>query len=321
LSRAKKISETRKSLTDADGAASVQDGNALTPLAERFNGAQSKLSASRQQLLRAILEDHDETYFLSSRELAERYGVDAATIVRTIQALGYKKFADFAADLRRHFVTQITPYTAMKVAAQKRGSVADHVQHGVERDLENLNSLKANLNVERIVETAKLLHRSRRILVVGVDFAASLAWSFAYGLVRLGLDAEAPVGSIGNLLHKTGVLNGKDLLIAISFGRGLKATVESALLARKRGVPTFGITDSETTPVARYCDSYLIAPTTRASFIDSYIAPVSTINAILIACAHTRAKHSLDFLNRTEKEPIFKSRWYQDAKTSNGKNR
>jgi len=59
-------------------------------------------------------------FFLSSRELAGRYDVDAATIVRTIQALGYQRFAEFAADLRWHFVTRITPYTILKAASEEK---------------------------------------------------------------------------------------------------------------------------------------------------------------------------------------------------------
>ena len=73
----------------------------------------------------------------------------------------------------------------------------------------------------RVVELATQIHRSRRILVVGVDLAASLAWFLAYGLMPLGLNAEAPVGSAGNLQHKIDGLGDKDLLIAISFGRCL----------------------------------------------------------------------------------------------------
>src|SRR4026208_2091091 len=80
----------------------------LTSLEVRF--AKSSLSGSRRRLIREILDNHEQTFFLSSREMAKRYNVDAATIVRTVQALGYERFADFAADLRQHFVDHITPH-------------------------------------------------------------------------------------------------------------------------------------------------------------------------------------------------------------------
>lgn len=306
----------------SDGNSSQNTPGAQTPLEARFAEAQINLGASRQRLLRRILDEPHETYFLSSREMARRYAVDSATIVRTVQAMGYEKFADFAHDLRNHFVTQITPYTAMKAAAQKNRSVADYVHQSLDQDLENLNSLKANLDVNKVVEAAKQIHRSRRIIVVGIDFAASLAMSLAYALVRLGCDAEAPTGSTGVVQNKVRIMTEKDLLIAISFGQGLRETVEAAQRAKRRGVPTFGITDSDKTPIARICDEYIIASIDRTSFIDSYVASVAVINAILVACAHSQPKRALELLAQTEKEYSSGARWYQgedaDQKTRKG---
>jgi DNA-binding MurR/RpiR family transcriptional regulator len=276
----------------------------------RFN--QSQLSGSRRQLIRAILDNHEETFFLSSREMAKRYKVDAATIVRTIQALGYERFADFAADLRQHFVKQITPYTVLKAATQEKLSVTDQVRQCLERDTESLSVLRSSLNADRVVEIAKLIHRSRRILVVGVDLAASLAWFLAYSLIPLGFDAEAPVGSTGNLQHKIDVLTNKDLVVGISFGRCLRETTEAILRAHARGVPTFGITDSEISPMAVHSDSHLVASISSPSFTGSYVAPVALINAIIVASTHLQPNRALEMLGRTEQEYRTGDRWYKE---------
>jgi DNA-binding MurR/RpiR family transcriptional regulator len=291
-----------------------QDGNhgQASPASLEVRFAQAQLSHSRRQLIRAILDNNEETFFLSSREMAKRYNVDAATIVRTVQALGYERFADFAADLRQHFVKHITPYTVLKAATREKRSVTDQVRHCVERDTESLSVLRSSLDVDRVVELAKLIHRARRILVVGVDLAASLAWFLAYGLTPLGFDAEAPVGSVGNLQHKIDVLTGKDLLVAISFGRCLRETVESVIRAHERGVPTFGITDSDTTPIAMHCDTYLIASTSSPSFTRSYVAPMALINTIIVASSHLQPQRALAMLGRTEEEYRTGARWYQE---------
>ena len=299
--------------------------DAQTPLETRFTAAQTNLSASRQRLLRRILDEPQETFFLSSREMARRYAVDSATIVRTVQAMGYQKYADFAHDLRNHFVTQITPYTAMKAATQKNRSVADYIHQSIDQDLENLNALKNSLDADKVVELAKQIHRSRRIIIVGIDFAASLAMSLAYGLMRLGCDAEAPTGSSGVVQNKVRIMTGKDLLIAVSFGQGLRETVEAAQRAKRRGVPTFGITDTDKTPIARFCDGHIVASIARTSFIDSYVASVAATNAILVACAHSQPKRALELLARTDKEYSSGERWYReneggDRKTTKEKN-
>ena len=275
--------------------------------------------------MRAILDNPKEAYFLSSRELARRYNVDAATIVRTIQALGYQRFADFAADLREHFVRQITPYTVAKAASQEKRSVGGHVEHGLARDSENLSVLTSTLDTDRVIDLATRIHRSRRILVVGVDLAASLAWFLAYGLRPVGLDADAPIGSAGNLQHKIDLLTGKDLLIAISFGRCLRDTMHAVLRARSRGVPTFGITDGSTTPIAMHCDAHLLAPISSPSFTGSYVAPMALINAITLACTHLQPRRALAILRRTEKDYRLGDRWYQEPLRAgtgvNGKSR
>lgn len=301
-----------------NGSANIQnETDAQTQLEARFIESQTNLSTSRKRLLNKILSEPQESFFLSSREMGRRYGVDSSTIVRTVQAMGYEKFADFADDLRNHFVKQITPYNSMKAAAQKKGSVADYIHQSIDQDLANLNALKANLDMGKVVELVKQIYRTQRIIVVGVDFAAPLAISLAYGLVRLGFDAEAPTGSTGVVQNKVRILTEKDLLIAISFGQGLRETVEAAQRARRQNVPTFGITDSDKTPIARFCRQYIIASTVRTSFLDSYVAPVAAINAILVACAHSQPKRALELLEQTDKEDSDGARWYRENKDIN----
>jgi len=206
--------------------------------------------------------------------MATRYQVDAATIVRTIQVLGYQKFAEFVSDLRSHFVTRITPYTVLKAASKEKKTVTDRIRHGWELDMRNLQALQTRIDPERIKALSQKVKNSRRILVVGIDLAAALSWYLSYGLMTLGFAAEAPVGSTGNVQRRTRTLTRKDLLIAISFGQCLRDTVEAAQRAKKQGVPTCGITDSESTPIARVCDESFIVSVTSSSFGGSYVAPL-----------------------------------------------
>jgi DNA-binding MurR/RpiR family transcriptional regulator len=280
----------------------------MTALEQRLAQAQTELNASRRQLLQAILDNADDNHFLSSRSLAKRYQVDKATIVRSIQALGYKRYAEFATDLRTHFISRITPYTLMKSAAREKRTVAGHVDHSLEMDLHNLQALRSTLDANDVIQMAKRLGRARRIVVVGVDFAAGLSYLMAYALVSLGYNAEAPVGSSGNLHQKISLLGSKDLLIAISFGRCLQATVDAVLHARQNEVPTFGITDSEKTPIARFCDFFWVASIANPSFHGSYVAPFAAMDALFVACAHLQPKRSLALLRRKDQDS--RSRWY-----------
>lgn len=291
----------------------------MTSLESRFAQAQSSLNSSRSKLIQSILDHAEDNYFLSSRALAKRYEVDKATIVRSIQALGYERYAEFAADLRAHFVSRITPYTLMKTAAREKRSIADHVEHSLEMDAHNLQALRSQLSAAEVIKLAKRIHSARRVLVVGVDFAHSLSYLLAYGLVSLGYNAESPTGSAGNLQQKVRLLGRKDLLIAISFGRCLRATVDAVLRARENGVPSFGITDTDKTPIARFCDSFWIASIANPSFHGSYVAPIAAMDALFVACAHIQPQRSLAVLRRKDEDS--QSRWYSPPASQDGKHR
>lgn len=295
----------------------------ITTLEENLDRASGTLSASRKHLVEKIIEDSEETYFLSSRELAKRYDVDVGTIVRTIQALGYRRYADFISDLRAHFVLRINPYTVMKAATVRgRRSVSDHIRACIELGANNLSALRSELDPKGVIEIAKRINQARRIVVIGVDLATALSQYFSYLLVAYGgFDAEAPIGSSAHLIQKINLLGPKDLLIPISFGRCLRDTVEVAIHAGKRGVRTFGITDSNRSPIARFCDSCLIVPTASAELSVSYVAPVSTIEAVLTACAYLHPKRTLAVLKRKEEEEEQQaySRWYLPSDGDEGK--
>lgn len=301
-----------KSSAEANGRKNNFSSPNSTRLGARFLKMQDSLSGSRRKLLKQILDEADETYFLSSRELSERYDVHTATIIRTIQALGYERFADFAHDLREHFVTQITPYSSMRAAERTSLSVTDRIILSVDKDIENINKFRAGLDPDMIAGLANRINAARTVVVVGIDFAASLANSLAYGLVRLGYSAEAPIGSSGVVQNRLKIMTEDDLLIAISFGPGLRETIEAVKSATRRKIPTFGITNGDSTPIAKYCDTYLVATIARTSFLDSYVAPVAAINAILVASAHSQSERSLSYLRETEEEYAASSRWYSE---------
>jgi DNA-binding MurR/RpiR family transcriptional regulator len=301
----------RAKLQTAAKTAKNSKGNGSSRLQERFAkaDAEGNLNNTRRTLLRAILDNPAEAYFLSSRELAKRFEMDTATVVRTVQSLGYKKFADFSADLREHFVMRITPYRVMKTAAEEGRSPADQITASLDKDIENISELRNRLDVNGVLQAARQTLRANRILVVGVDYAAALAWYLDYHLTVFGIRSEAPVGTSGSLQHRLRTLGSKDFVILISFGRCLRATVDAAIEARAHGAQTLAITDSEFSPLARHCDAHLLASVANSSLAASYTAAVALLNCILVACAHIAPERSLDMLKRIEHDKHSGERW------------
>ena len=290
-----------------------------TSLEQRIQLASSKLSLRRRHLLESILEHAAETYYLSSRKMARRYGVDAATIVRTVQALGYGEYSAFASDLRSHFVTRITAYRTMKSATREKRSVEGHVQKSLEMDRANFDALRESVPPERVVELARKLIKARQIVVVGVDLAYSPAWFLAYNLSWLGLHAEVPVGSSGNVHRRVRGLGAGDIVVAISFGRCLRDTVEAARVARERRAWTFGITDASNSPIALVCHDHWVISVTSPSFNGSYVAVLGALNALQVACAHVRSRRSLQRLREIDRDEAAAGRWYMPGLATENK--
>jgi RpiR family carbohydrate utilization transcriptional regulator len=296
-----------------------RSGDTLAPssrIQTRLADAQGRLNPRRRQLLAAIVDSASETFFLSTHQLARRYRVNPATIVRAVQVLGYERFADFAEDMREHFVVRLTPYTIMAASVRAPGTITEHMQRALDRDRDNLEALRGSPDMPAILDLARRIHRARRVVVVGVDLAATLASFLAYGLLPLGFDAEAPVGSSGLLYHKIRTLTKQDLVIGISFGRCLFETVDALKRARERGVPTFGITDAVSTPIARHADGCLMVSISSTAYTGSYVAPMALFNALFMACAHIKPKRSLARLLESEAQARSGPRWFDEAPAS-----
>lgn len=280
-------------------------------LMQRIAQARARLSDSRRQLLDGILGSLDETVFLSSRELASRFDTDAATIVRTTQALGYGQFADFARDLRSHFLSHVNPYRIMAREVTVHRGAAFHVQACLDRDQQNVRRAHEQLDPALIAAAGARLSRAPHIVVVAGDLEHMLAEFLAYALCALGLTASAPKGE-GLTLHQQRALGRRDALVAISFRRCLRVQVEAVQAARAAGAYTLAITDASTTPLAQSAETSLLVPIEGESFASSYAGTMVAINALAVACAHADPKHTLKVLKPTDEEYVHGPRWYRE---------
>ena len=138
--------------------------------------------------------------------------------------------------------------------------------------------------------------------------AIALIYLLDYKLTLLGLpvfQATTP----GKILHAVRGIAKKDLVIAISFRRGLRQTVEGLQQARSNGAYCVGITDTFVSPIARFSHECFLT-SVEAPFSNSYAAPASFINILFATCAHYRRARTLDVLKQVDYEQRHGSRWY-----------
>jgi RpiR family carbohydrate utilization transcriptional regulator len=283
---------------------SGQSPSAAVPLAERIE----QLSIKRQEIIRPILEHPREYVLLSVRAMAKRLRTDPATIVRIVRGLGFGSYREF-----QHYLHELSLAFATSLDTMQAGgrdpSVPVHVIESLEQDLKNLQGLKNSLDAQRLVAFAKRFHEARRIVILASDLAVNLAQYLEYQISLLGLPVFAAT-SAGRILHLVRSVNKQDLVVAISFRRGLRQTVVGAQQARANGAYCVGIADTYLSPLARECDEIFLASVESTSFGASYAAPVALLNSLLAAVGQYRRTQTLAIVKEIAEEQRKGFRWY-----------
>lgn len=273
---------------------------------ERLN----RLSAKRQEIIRPIFE-HPRSYVLSSvRAMAQRLGTDPATIVRIVRGLGFPGFREFQHYLHELSLAFATSTDTMSGKPKPNG-VPGHVAESLYIDMKNLQALKNTLDTKRLADLAGRFYTAKRIIVIGADLAAVLAEYFEYHLILLGLHAFAAT-SAGKIVHLTRSVGSRDMVVAISFRRGLRQTVEGVRRARRRAAHCIAITDTHLSPLSRHCHETYLAGIESNSFGASYAAPMALLNALLGAIGQKRRANTLRIAKEMSEEQRSGSRWFQE---------
>lgn len=284
-----------------------QEHPAAAPnLTERID----RLSAKRQEIVRPILEQPRHYVLLSVRALAKRLKTDPATMVRIVRALGFPNYREFQRHLHDLSIAFATSVDTMPPAS-RAGDVFSSIRASMDQDLKNLTALKHSLDSQKIRAVAVRLHKARRIGLIAGDLADALADYLHYQLRILDLPVFRAV-SPGRIYHLTRTLGRKDVLIAISFRRGLRQTVEGARQAAELGAFCIAVTDTYLSPLARICHESLLASIESASFGASYSAPVALLNAIIAACGQHRHSRTLATAKQLAEEQRRGFRWFHE---------
>jgi RpiR family carbohydrate utilization transcriptional regulator len=266
------------------------------------------LSAKRQEIIRPILEHPREYVLLSVRAMAQRLDTDPATVVRIVRGLGFASYREFQHHLHELSLAFATSLDTMQTP-NRDSDMPAYVRDSLGQDLKNLQGLKNSLEAQRLAAIAKRFYEARRIILVASDLAAILAEYLEYQISLLGLPIFSATSS-GRIIHLARGVTKQDLVVGITFRRGLRQTVEGVQQARAHGAYCIGISDTYLSPLARECDELFIASTESTSFGASYVAPISLMNAILAACAQYRRPQTLALLKEIAEEQRKGFRWY-----------
>jgi DNA-binding MurR/RpiR family transcriptional regulator len=215
--------------------------------------------------------------------LAKRVNVSEATVVRLSKALGFKGFPEFQRELRNHFRDKLTTTFRLQKTVKKVTSEGDVLIKILQTDIDNIAETLQQTSIEEFRQFVKCIDSAERIIIIGLRSVYSLAVFFGIALEFLQKNVLVFQPGIGDMWDRLLGLKKGDLVIGISFPRYTKQTVEVLRFAKQAGVKTLAITDSPISPLVQYADHVLTAQCKMDSFIESFTAPFSLINAIVTA--------------------------------------
>lgn len=269
----------------------------------------SVLSAKRQETIRPAFDRPREFVLLPVRAAAKKLRTDPATMVRIVRGMKFASYREF-----QHYLQELAIAHATSLETQTtpraRSSFSTLLRMSLDQDVKNLDQLIQGIDTDQVSGLVKRLYSARRVVVIGGDLAANLARFLEHLLTILDLPVTSAT-SPAEVVHKVRLLGKNDLAIAISFGRGLRQTVEGLRQARENGAYCVGITNTLVSPIGQFAHESFLTPIHTPSFGSSYVAPMGLFNAIVFACANYRRTRTMRLLKKVEEEQKHGFRWYE----------
>ena len=251
----------------------------------KIENAYLDLSKSHKKIAEYVINNYEKAAFMTASKLGETTGISTATVVRFAMALGYEGYPEFQEALQETIKGKLTSTQRIEVAGTQINE-NDLLTSVMQKDREMIKETLSVVSTEDFDRAAKAINKARRIYIVGVRSSAALA-NFMYFYFKMIYDDVRLISSNSSSemfeeIHRIGP---DDVCIACSFPRYSKQVLAVMQFAKDKGARTIGITDNEDAPIAEYSDYILVAKSNMASFIDSLVAPLSLINALIVSSA------------------------------------
>lgn len=258
-------------------------------------------SKGQKQIARFILEHYDKAAFMTASRLGVTVGVSESTVVRFATELGYDGYPHLQRALQEMIRNKLTSVQRMEVAGDRMGG-RDVLQTVLHADTDMIRVTLDEIDRDAFQGAVDALMGAKRIYILGVRSSSALAsfLGFYFNLLfeNVTLVHTNSVSEIFEQVLRVGL---GDVLFGISFPRYSKRTLSAMKYARDRGARVIALTDSQLSPLARVADHVLLARSDMASFVDSLVAPLSVINALIVAVGMSRRDEIEHTFNKLER--------------------
>lgn len=252
-------------------------------LLQRIEEQMPQFSKSQKLIAGFILQHYEKAAYMTALKLGKAVNVSESTVVRFAIELGFEGYPQLQRSLQSHIKNRLTSLQRMDVTRNRIGDL-DPVEGVLSQDIDKIRRTIGAVSRDNFNGAVNEFFSAKRIYIQGAMSSSILA-RFMHYYLRLILDKVSLVGSVGTseiyqqMLH----IGEGDLLVAMSFPRYASSTIQACKFAHDSGAKIIAITDSENSPLTQYADISLYAYSDMVSFVDSLVAPMSLINALIVA--------------------------------------
>lgn len=275
------------------------DTDLLTKIQEHF----SDLSKGQKRIANFLLEHYDKAVYLTASKLGEIAGVSESTVVRFAIELGFDGYPKLQRALEELVKNKLTASQRIQVSSDRIFKSNKHILKAVlESDSERIQSTMNDLEEENFDKVVETILNGNKIYVVG-GRSSSMLSGFLTFYLNLMVDNVINVNSstVTEIFEQIYRIEEGDVFIGISFPRYSQRTIKAMEYANSKKATTIAITDSNISPLLKFADLSLIARSDMVSFVDSLVAPLSVINALLVAISVKKQKELVNTLDKLER--------------------
>ncbi|KPU44860.1 putative HTH-type transcriptional regulator YbbH [Oxobacter pfennigii] len=241
-----------------------------------------RMSKGQKLIAEFILKHYDKAAFMTASKLGNSVGVSESTVVRFADELGYNGYPKLQKALQELIKTKLTTIQRIELSSDFI-SEENALKNVLKADIDNIRGTLEKINSNTFEEVINRILKARRIYIMGLRSSTALA-DFLGFYLNLILDNVRVVNyGVSDAFEQLLRLDENDLFIGIGFPRYSSRTIEALRYAKNNGATAIALTDSLLSPLSADADYTLLAQSNMASFVDSLVAPLSVINALIIA--------------------------------------
>ena len=249
----------------------------------KINQNISDFSKGHKKIANYIIEHYDKAAYMTAAKLGVTVGVSESTVVRFAAELGYEGYPELQSALQEMARNKLTSVQRIEVTSDQIGS-KDIFEKVLNFDIDKIKKTLEESSREEFYGAVDTIINAKRIYIIGARSASALARFMAYYFNLMFENARfINTASESEMFEQIMRIEKEDVMIGISFPRYSSQTAKALQFAEYNGAKVIAITDSKSSPLAEYADNLLLARSDMASFVDSLVAPLSLINALVVA--------------------------------------